>query len=69
MAADAGTGALIEMGPGFWAMSFVVFVLHAALAASGREAVLSSGRAMLWLRRGFAASFALLGLKLAGARA
>lgn len=67
--AGAGTGALIELGLGFSAMTFVVFVLYAALAASGRDAVLSSERAMNWLRRGFAASFALLGLKLATARA
>lgn len=67
--AGAGTGALIELGLGFSAMTFAVFVVYAALAASGRDAVLASERAMGWVRRGFAASFALLGLKLAVARA
>ena len=51
---------------GTWLMSRAC---HAALAASGRDALLSSDAAMRWLRRAFAASFAALGLKLAVARA
>lgn len=66
---NAGSGALIELGLGFTGMTFGVFVLYAALAASGRDAVLASETAMRWLRRVFAASFAMLGLKLAVSRA
>ncbi len=65
----AGIGALFELGLGFTAMTFAVFIAYAGLAASGRNALVASERAMTWLRRAFAASFALLGLKLAMARA
>lgn len=67
--ANAGIGALMELGIGFTVMTFVVFVLYALLAASGRDAVLASETAMRWIRRVFATSFALLGLKLAVSRA
>ncbi|WP_118134357.1 LysE family translocator [Oceanicella sp. SM1341] len=59
-------GLLVELGLGFTAMTFIVFMGYAAVAATGRERVLQSERAMTWLRRVFAASFAALGLKLAG---
>lgn len=65
----AGIGALAELGFGFTAMTFAVFMLYALIAASGRDAVLASETAMRWLRRAFAASFTLLGLKLAVSRA
>lgn len=67
--AGAGLGALVELGLGFAGMTFGVFVIYAALAASGRDAVLASETAMRWIRRIFAASFAMLGLKLAVSRA
>ncbi|WP_374634053.1 LysE family translocator [Paracoccus sp. (in: a-proteobacteria)] len=69
MPAGAGPGLLVELGAGFSAMTFAVFLGYAALAASGRDALLASETAMRWLRRAFAASFAALGLKLALARA
>lgn len=56
---------LIELGLGFTAMTFVVFMGYVVLAATGRQRLLQSARAMNWLRRAFAASFAALGLKLA----
>ncbi|SIS63475.1 LysE family translocator [Paracoccus saliphilus] len=65
----AGLGALLELGLGFAGMTFGVFVIYAGLAASGRDALLASERAMRWMRRIFAASFAMLGLKLAVSRA
>ena len=65
----AGIGLLAELGAVFSAVTFLVFAGYAALAASGRDALLSSDAAMRWLRRAFAASFAALGLKLAVARA
>ncbi|RNF34291.1 LysE family translocator [Paracoccus methylarcula] len=67
--AGAGLGALVELGLGFTGMTFAVFAIYAGLAASGRDALLASERAMRWMRRIFAASFAMLGLKLAVSRA
>ena len=69
MTPGAEPGLLAELGAGFSAMTFAVFMGYAALAASGRNALLASETAMRWLRRLFAASFAALGLKLAVARA
>lgn len=66
---QVGQAAAGELGAGFSAMTFAVFMGYAALAASGRNALLASETAMRWLRRLFAASFAALGLKLAVARA
>ena len=64
-----GARAVAELGLGFAGMTFAVFLGYAALAASGREAVLSRPAVMAWLRRAFAASFAALGLRLALERA
>ena len=61
----SSVGLLAELGLGFTAMTFVVFVGYAAVAATGRDRLLQSERAMTWLRRVFAGSFAALGLKLA----
>ena len=69
MPAGAGTAMLVQLGAGFTAMTFAVFLAYVALAAGGRQRVLASERAMGWLRRAFAASFAALGLKLAAERA
>ena len=59
-------GLLIELGLGFTVMTFVVFMGYVVVAATGRQRLLQSERTMNWLRRTFAASFAALGLKLAG---
>lgn len=69
MPAGAGLGMLIQLGAVFSAITFLTFLGYALLAARGRGMLLASDRAMLWLRRAFAASFAALGLKLAMARA
>ena len=66
---DDGTAQLIQLGAVFVAMTAGVFTLYALLAGTMRARVLSSERAMAWLRRAFAASFAALGLKLAFERA
>ena len=63
------TAQLVQLGLAFVAMTFAVFALYAALAGTMRARVLSSARAMAWLRRAFAASFAALGLRLAFERA
>jgi threonine/homoserine/homoserine lactone efflux protein len=49
-------------------MTFAVFVLYALTAGAMRARVLGSARAMAWLRRTFAASFAALGVRLATER-
>ena len=56
---------MLTFGGTFMAMTFVVFVLYGTFAATARDRVLSSPRAMIWIRRSFAATFAGLGLKLA----
>lgn len=68
--ADAtGLAPLMDLGAGFTAMTFLVFLLYAVLAASGRKAVLSSPSVLTWMKRAFAASFAALGARLALERA
>lgn len=67
--AGAGLAPLVTLGAGFTAMTFATFVLYAALGAGGRNRLLSSPRAMLWMKRAFAASFAALGARLALERA
>lgn len=49
----------------FMAMTFAVFVVYGVCAAAARRRILESTRVMLWLRRGFAAIFAALGIRLA----
>lgn len=56
---------MLTFGGTFMAMTFVVFVLYGTFAATARDRVLSSPRAMIWIRRSFAATFAGLSLKLA----
>ena len=69
MAPTDGTAMMAELGVTFAALTFVTFLGYAALAASGREAVLSRPAVTAWMRRAFAASFAALGLRLAMERA
>ncbi len=56
---------MLELAAVFMAMTLVVFILYGACAALARDYVLSSPRVLQWLRRSFAAAFAMLGLKLA----
>jgi threonine/homoserine/homoserine lactone efflux protein len=63
--AGGGIGQLLTLGMGFTGMTFAVFMGYTLLAATGRQRLLASDRAMAWMRRAFAASFAVLGLKLA----
>jgi len=64
-----GSAVMAGLGAAFAAMTFAVFLGYAALAASGRQAVLSRPTVVAWMRRAFAASFAALGLRLALERA
>jgi threonine/homoserine/homoserine lactone efflux protein len=68
-AGDPSLTPLVELGVGFTAMTFATFVLYAAIAASGRRAILSSPSVLTWMKRAFAASFAALGARLALERA
>ncbi|WP_432448781.1 LysE family translocator [Aliiroseovarius marinus] len=63
--ASKATAEMLLLGAVFMAMTFVVFVGYGVFASLARDKVLESPRAMTWLRRVFAASFAGLGLKLA----
>lgn len=56
---------MLGMGSVFMAMTFVVFVVYGCFAAMVGGRVLSSERAMTWMRRSVAAAFAGFGLKLA----
>lgn len=49
----------------FMAMTFCVFVMYGAFASTARTYVIESPRIMMWCKRGFAGTFAFLGLKLA----
>lgn len=53
------------LGLVFMAMTFVIFVGYGQMAALIRGRVLASGKAMKWIRRSFAAAFALVGVRLA----
>ncbi|MGC2778326.1 MAG: LysE family translocator [Bradyrhizobium sp.] len=57
--------AMLELSGTFMAMTFAVFVLYGLFAAAVRDRVVSRPRVMAWLRRSFAAGFALLGARLA----
>jgi threonine/homoserine/homoserine lactone efflux protein len=46
-------------------MTFAIFTVYGLLAHAFRKAVIESQRVQAWLRRGFAASFAGLGVNLA----
>ncbi|MFN3825083.1 MAG: LysE family translocator [Pseudorhodobacter sp.] len=68
-ASGAGLADIAALGAVFTAITFAVFLFYALLAASGREAVLTSPQLLLWIKRGFAASFGALGARLALERA
>ncbi|GLS23086.1 lysine transporter LysE [Labrys miyagiensis] len=59
------TAMMLELALVFMALTFVVFLLYGAFAAAARRSILSRPRVLAWLRRSFAAAFAVLGLKLA----
>ena len=58
-------GTMLELSATFMAMTFAVFVLYGLFAAAVRDRVISRPRVIAWLRRSFAAGFALLGARLA----
>jgi threonine/homoserine/homoserine lactone efflux protein len=56
---------LLLLSAVFMAMTFAVFVVYGFLAHEFRKAVIESRQVQAWLRRGFAATFAGLGMNLA----
>ncbi|WP_375776856.1 LysE family translocator [Bradyrhizobium sp. ma5] len=56
---------MVELSGVFMAMTFAVFAIYGLFAASVRDRVITRPKVMAWLRRSFAAGFALLGAKLA----
>ena len=56
---------LVFLGGIFMGTTFLVFVLYGLLAHGVGAFLLSSPRSLLWIRRSFAAIFALLGVRLA----
>jgi threonine/homoserine/homoserine lactone efflux protein len=56
---------LLLLSAVFMAMTFAIFVVYGVLADTFRRAVIESPRVQSWLRRGFAAAFAGLGIELA----
>lgn len=69
MAVNDGPYVMAELGVVFAVLTFLTFLGYTALAASGRQAILSRPAVMAWMRRAFAASFAALGVRLAFERA
>jgi threonine/homoserine/homoserine lactone efflux protein len=58
-------GDMVMLSAVFMVMTFVVFVIYGLLAHGFRHRVIESQRVQTWLRRGFALTFAGLGLQLA----
>ena len=56
---------MLELSAVFMAMTFAVFVVYGLFAASVRDRVITRPNVMNWLRRSFAAGFAMLGARLA----
>lgn len=59
------TPLMIELSLVFMAMTFVVFAVYGVFAAAMRDRVLTRPPVLRWMRRGFAAAFVGLGVKLA----
>ncbi len=56
---------MLELSAVFMALTLVIFVIYGICAGTLRDRILSRPRVMAWIGRVFAASFALLGVKLA----
>src|ERR1700761_5110719 len=56
---------MFELSTTFMAMTFAVFVVYGLFASGVRDRIISRPKVMTWLRRSFAAGFAMLGARLA----
>ena len=59
------TSYMLGLAAIFMVLTFIVFVGYGAFASATRHYVISRPRVMRWFRRGFAAAFGALGLRLA----
>ncbi|MDH0864715.1 LysE family translocator [Mitsuaria sp. GD03876] len=59
------TPLMLELSAVFMAMTFIVFAVYGVFAAAVRDRVLARPPVLRWMRRGFAAAFVGLGVKLA----
>jgi threonine/homoserine/homoserine lactone efflux protein len=59
------TSLMLGLAAVFMALTFVVFIGYGACASLARDYVIARPAVMTWLRRSFAGTFGLLGLKLA----
>lgn len=62
---SGSVAALSYLAAVFMLMTFLVFVVYGAFASVARTYVIDSPNIMAWLKRGFATTFAVLGLRLA----
>ncbi|SFJ96827.1 Threonine/homoserine/homoserine lactone efflux protein [Pseudovibrio ascidiaceicola] len=62
---ENATSALLFHAFVFMALTFVVFIGYGAMASLARDYVINRPKVMAWLKRGFAATFGALGVKLA----
>jgi len=63
--AAGATTTLMALALVFMVLTFIVFVGYGACASLARDYVISRPAVLLWLRRSFAGTFGLLGLRLA----
>ena len=56
---------MVELGAGFMGLTFAVFAVYGAFAASARNLLVRRPATLVWLRRSFACAFALMGFRLA----
>ncbi|MBK5934829.1 threonine/homoserine/homoserine lactone efflux protein [Rhodovulum imhoffii] len=63
------TAEMLALGAVFTALTAIVFLGYGLFAATARDRLLGSPRAMTWLNRTFAAAFAGLALRLAAEKA
>lgn len=63
--AAGATTTLMGLALVFMVLTFIVFVGYGACASLARDYVISRPAVLLWLRRSFAGTFGLLGLRLA----
>ena len=59
------TLAMLKLSTVFMLLTFLVFVGYGAFAAAARNQIISRPKVLLWFRRSFAATFGVLGLRLA----
>lgn len=59
------TSYMLGLAAVFMLLTFVIFAGYGAFAAATRQYVISKPRVLLWMKRGFAGAFGVLGLRLA----